>query len=221
MKYTCKAGKCNWTIGSVILQPVFVVISIFRVLGSVFRYVAWFCCVCVCVCRERLHLLHFQSERACCYTQCVHASNVEDTTPKKERTETNTNGDDMKTVEKNRQYTRNEKQMKKKKYTTEGTEATTTTWRHTLYTFKCSSTWQKRREFKHLILMISWYSTVLCITLNFDSDADFSTKTGFSRDFCKSMQVWRSLETSSQRSIGRIIFWTMNSMNSFDILERF
>lgn len=49
MKYTCKAGKCNWTIGSVILQPVFVVISIFRVLGSVFRYVAWFCCVCVCV----------------------------------------------------------------------------------------------------------------------------------------------------------------------------
>lgn len=70
--------------------------------------------VCVCVCRERLHLLHFQSERACCYTQCVHASNVEDTTPKKERTETNTNGDDMKTVEKNRQYTRNEKQMKKK-----------------------------------------------------------------------------------------------------------
>lgn len=49
----------------------------------------------------------------------------------------------------------------------------------TMYTFKCSSTWQKCREFKHLILMISWYRVVLCITLNFDSGADVSNQTGF------------------------------------------
>lgn len=70
-------------------------------------------CVCVYVANAYTYSTFNPNEHAVTH-KCVHASNVEDTTPKKERTETNTNGDDMKTVEKNRQYTRNEKQMKKK-----------------------------------------------------------------------------------------------------------